>query len=451
MFLNYKYVFRKYLFPFYYKTLKNTNMVEKVSDANDRLLWSQEKLKQHQWQKLQELLAFCWVNIPYYKKTWQSIGISSVEQIDSLEVFSTLPILTKDDVRNNYNELVSLSSKSTNIKKSTGGSTGQPFHFELNMESHEDRLAIAWRGYKEVGADLGTKAVYLWGVSVGNVSKFRKVKEALYHRFFNNYMLNSFEMNVSNIHEYVDKINRIKPTAIVSYVNPLYEMAKYIIKNNIKMHQPKTIVTGAEALYDYQVNAIQHAFGCNVHNTYGCREFMLISSECKKQKGLHINIDQLIVETINRSGESVMEESGDIIITDLTNYGMPLIRYQNGDCATLTEEQCDCGNPLPIMNSGDGRKLDIIKCPNGQLLPGELFPHMFKDYPWISMFQVVQDQLDEIEVKIVLSENEKSPDFTPIEKIINQYSGGSLHINFNIVDDIPLTPSGKRRVTVCKV
>jgi len=448
--MTYSSIFTKILFPFYYKTLKKTSVVEKVREANERLLLSQEELKLYQWQQLKKLLHFCWNNVPYYKRVWQEVGIESVDQIDSLEKFSTLPLLTKQDVKSYYNELVPECNKNSNIKKSTGGSTGQPFHFELNADSHEARLAVAWRGYREVGAGLGTKAVYLWGTSVGKVSWFRRVKEALYHRFFNNYMLNSFEMNQSNIHQYAEKINKIKPNAIVSYVNPLVELAKYIIANNIKMHKPETIVTGAEALYDHQREIIEKAFNCHVHNTYGCREFMLISSECKNQKGLHINIDQLVVETVS-NGKSVFNESGDTVITDLTNYGMPLIRYVNGDCATLSNKTCDCGNPLPLMNSVDGRKLDIIKCPNGQLLPGELFPHMFKDYAWIYMFQVVQTTIEEIEIKIVLTEKEKSPDFTEVEAIINQYSAGSLKIIFEIVNDIPLTPSGKRRVTVCEI
>ena len=420
--MNYRKFFIKVLFPFYYTILKKSNVVEKVTEANHRLSWTQDELKSYQWQQLEKLLHFCWINVPYYKRVWQSVGIESVEQIDSLEKFSTLPVLTKQDVMTYYDELVPACNKATNIKKSTGGSTGQPFHFELNMASHEERLAIA----------------------------FRQLKEDLYHRFFNNYMLNSFEMNNSNIHEYVERINKIKPDAIVSYVNPLVELAKYILANKIKVHHPNTIVTGAEALYEHQRELIEKAFNCPVHNTYGCREVMLISSECKKQQGLHINIDQLVVETLV-DGKSVVEQSGDIAITDLTNYGMPLIRYLNGDCATLSNETCDCGNPLPMMNSVDGRKLDIIKCPNGQLLPGELFPHMFKDFTWIAKFQVVQTELEAINVKIVLNGQSTSPDFEPIEKIINKYSEGSLAIKFDIVDDIPLTPSGKRRVTVCKV
>ncbi|HEY9040622.1 MAG TPA: hypothetical protein VIN66_00425, partial [Rheinheimera sp.] len=144
-------------------------------------------------------------------------------------------------------------------------------------------------------------------------------------------------------------------------------------------------------------------------------------------------------------------ESGDILLTDLFNYGMPLIRYQNGDRATLHNNLCQCGNPLPVMSSVDGRKLDVIKTPSGKLIPGELFPHLFKEFPGIYKFQVRQSQLDALTINIVekrpLTESER----VAITNEINRYSEGELTLTINIVDDIPLTAAGKHRVTVCEV
>ncbi len=160
-------------------------------------------------------------------------------------------------------------------------------------------------------------------------------------------MLNSFAMNANNMHEYVDDINRYRPKALVSYVNPLYELAKYIIDNKLSVFSPKTILTGAEPLHDFQREVIEKAFNCNVYNTFGCREFMLMSAECREHKNLHINIDHLVVETVSEDGLAITGESGDLVVTDLYNYGMPLIRYLNGDRATLVNSSCGCNNPLP--------------------------------------------------------------------------------------------------------
>jgi phenylacetate-CoA ligase len=130
---------------------------------------------------------------------------------------------------------------------------------------------------------------------------------------------------------------------------------------------------------------------------------------------------------------------------------MPLIRYLNGDRATLVEKPCGCGNPLPIMKSVDGRKLDIIKTASGKIIPGELFPHLFKEFKCIHRFQVRQSQLNTLDILII----ENSPlDLTSQKNIqaeINKYTEGELTINFSIVKEIPLTASGKHRVTICEV
>ena len=178
---------------------------------------------------------------------------------------------------------------------------------------------------------------------------------------------------------------------------------------------------------------------------------MLMSAECRKNNNLHINSDHLVIETVNEQGQSVKGLSGDLAITDLYNYGMPLIRYLNGDRATLIETACSCGNPLPIMKSVDGRKLDIIKTPSGKIIPGELFPHLFKEFTCIQRFQVKQTTLDSLDILII----ENTPlDILSREKItseINKYTQGELAINFSIVNEIALTVSGKHRVTICEV
>ena len=225
----------------------------------------------------------------------------------------------------------------------------------------------------------------------------------------------------------------------------------YVLQHKVQVHQVDTILTGAEPLYEYQREKIEQAFGCRVYNTYGCREVMLIAAECREHKRLHINADHLLVETLDSAGNSITGTSGDVVLTDLFNYGMPLIRYQNGDQATLHDEACGCKNPLPLMSSIDGRKLDIIKTPSGKLIPGELFPHLFKEFTAINKFQVRQQQLDQLQIAIVARQGLTDADKAKISAEINRYAEGELQLHINLVDDIPLTASGKHRVTVCEV
>ena len=442
-------IFRHFLMPTY-ELVKGKNLVEHIKNYEQHLTWTPEALEQHQWQELRKLLEHAYQHTSFYPKHWKNAGINSINDISSMSDFTKLPLISKNDINQHYSEIVADNSKG-NIKKATGGSTGQPFRFELDIDSNTRREAIMWRGYGWLGAGLGQKTLYLWGADIGQPSKLKSLKNDLYHRFYNRKMLNSFAMNSSNMASYVTEINSYRPSALVSYVNPLYELARYITAENLSVFSPKTILTGAEPLHDFQREVIEKAFNCQVYDTFGCREFMLMSAECQENKQLHINSDHLVVETVDDSGQAITGQSGDLVVTDLYNYGMPLIRYVNGDRATLINEPCGCNNPLPIMSSIDGRKLDIIKTTSGKTIPGELFPHLFKEFSGIDKFQVKQSEISSLQISLIINKQFTEQDKVNIAEEINKYANNELQLIFNIVDDIPLTVSGKHRVTICEI
>jgi len=440
---------QKLLMPLYEK-IKGKNLLFYLNAYESHLTWSPEQLKSYQWNEVKKLLIHAFDNTTFYPEIWAKAGVHSIDDIQSMSDFEKLPLVNKDDIAKHYQGLVA-KNYAHNIKKATGGSTGQPFRFELNTDSNTRREAIMWRGYGWLGAGLGQKTLYLWGADIGQPTKLKTLKNNLYHAFYNRKMLNSFAMNTHNMPSYVEEINNYRPTALVSYVNPLYALARFIIAHNISVFSPKTILTGAEPLHEFQREVIEKAFNCEVYDTFGCREFMLMSAECQEHKNLHINSDHLVVETVNDTGQSITGESGDLVVTDLYNYGMPLIRYLNGDRATLIDQPCGCNNPLPIMSSIDGRKLDIIKTTSGKSIPGELFPHLFKEFIGIDKFQVKQSEISSLQILLITNKHFTEQNKNDITKEINKYAENELQLVFDLVDDIPLTVSGKHRVTICEL
>jgi len=441
----YQRFFSDYIFPRYKPEIHRP-----LSVYREHLSLSTEQLLAVQEQKLRSLLRHAYQKVPYYSRQWQNLGLepNDLHDVSSLQL---LPALEKSHIVENFNEITASDMLDDCYVKATGGSTGDPFRFRVSYRSDEARQAIMWRGYGWLGAGLGCHSLYLWGADVGEVAIKQKVKNALYHKLYNRKMLNSFKMEASNLKEYVDKINRYKPTALISYVNPLVVLAKEILAKGYKIYSPGRILTGAEPLYEFQREIIEQAFSCKVFNTYGCREFMLIAAECEMQKGMHINVDHLVVETVDENDKPVRGVPGDLLITDLSNYGMPFIRYRNGDRAILSDRQCECGNPLPLLEKVEGRKLDCIKTTSGKTIPGEIFPHLLKEVHGIDRFQLVQDSFTSIDLLIVANDSFTEQDKSFISTEIGKYTQGELVINFVFVDHIALTPSGKRRVTICNV
>ncbi len=442
----YEEVFRHILLPTYEKLRgRSSSSFAKEYESQQYLFY--EELKKIQFSKLKELVSYSFEHVNYYNNLWKKIDFHPTD-LTEFNVFEELPFLTKDIIKNNYNDLIATPHKHMNLKKTTGGSTGAPLSFEYTKESYERRNAVMWRGYSWAKMLPGRKATFLWGTNIGEVSPYAKYKEGMYHKIYGRQMLSCFDMDKETIEKYVKRINQRKPKIIVSYVNPIYMLAKWVAENNIEIHSPMSIITGAEPLHDFQRTLIKKVFNTDVFNTYGSREFMLMASECDCFNGMHMNIDHLVMETVNTDGLSVQNEIGEVAVTDLHNYGMPFIRYKNEDMAIISDKKCECGRGLPLMDKVIGRTLDCIYTSDGKILPGEFFPHFLKDFSGLDKFQVIQKDINNVEIKLIVRDKFSTESAKIIESETRKALGDKINIEVNLVDDIPLTSSGKYRVTI---
>ncbi|MEP7041501.1 MAG: phenylacetate--CoA ligase family protein [Dokdonella sp.] len=446
----YEKLFRNALFPLYESVLRKRKTVHYMAEYEASQWLDREQLAALQWGKLKRLLKHCYREVPYYRRRWNEVG-ATPDDVRNLEDYARLPVLTKRDIRENFDDLVASSWRGRLLYKATGGSTGEPLRFGYTRESNERRTAVMWRGYAWAGARMGRRTLYLWGGSVGTPPRMKQLKDRWYHAAFGRRMLDSFQMTEANIGEYADAIDAYRPEIMVAYVGPLVRLAQWLLDTKRPVFRPEAILCGAEALYEPQRDVIQRAFGCPVYNTYGCREFMLIASECEQRNGLHINSDHLLVETGVDRGVDGVAGAGDIIITDLHNEGMPFIRYVNGDLATPSARACPCGRGLPLLERVEGRKLDAIRTRDGRLLPGEFFPHMLKDVAGVQQFQVVQRSWDALDISVVRGASFDASSLDYIRREIGKVLGDTVEARFHFVDAIALTPSGKLRVTVCEL
>jgi len=447
----YEQAFRRVLYPAYETGLRRRSTLSWLA-AYERDQWySPAAIAALQWDRLKALVDHCWRDVPYYRRRWSELGIEPGD-IRSLEDYARLPLLTKADIRENFDELKATSWRDRLLYKRTGGSTGEPLELGYTHESYERRTAVMWRGYGWAGARPGRRTLYLWAGAVGTPGRVHQLKDKLYNGLFARHVLNSFEMTESNLAEYADAIDRYRPSIIVGYVNPLTQLAKWMVETGRRVHSPEAVIGAAEALHPHQREIISQAFGCPAYNTYGCREFMLIASECAHHHGLHVNADHLVVELREGDGNAGTHGPGEVVITDLSNYGMPFIRYANGDLATASAtHSCPCGRGLPLLERIEGRVLDAIRTPDGRILPGEFFPHMLKDVPGLARFQLVQRRLDQLELSIVRSDGFNDASIAYIRHETAKVLGDSVALDYRFVDDIPLTRSGKRRVTLSEM
>lgn len=440
-------IYRNLLLPLFDGVIKGRSTIAHWKAAEQSQWWTRQELESLQLSSLRELIRHCQETCPFYADDWRRRGLSA-EQIESLTDFQAWPLLTRESIRRNRLKL----RTTANLKrmtKATGGSSGEPLQFDLDSGSNDRRTAMTYRGYSWADAAPGTRQLYIWGTAVGKVPAWKRIKMDLHHRFDRHLILSCFEFTPERMRQHLTRLNRYQAEVIVAYTNPLYEFARFLRSESLVPASPRSIIVGAEKLHDFQRQLIEEVFRAPVFETYGSREFMLIGAECEHHSGLHLSMENLLVEILNDDGSPTPGGSeGNVVVTDLFNYGMPFIRYVNGDRAVAGFGQCSCGRGLPLLRKVVGRQLDTLATPDGRKIPGEFFPHLIKEFPAVRRFQVVQESLELITLKLVVEGGLTLGDREHLLSEVRKCAGTEVEIRLQLVDDIPLTSTGKLKVVV---
>jgi phenylacetate-CoA ligase len=245
---------------------------------------------------------------------------------------------------------------------------------------------------------------------------------------------------------------KFRPSMIKCFPNSLMVFADFIKRKGIGLSPVRSISCTGENLYVHQRKLFEETFGGEVFEKVGTRESGVFVCECHLHKGLHVFTEGVVLEILNKDGQPAEPgEIGQVIITDLFNRAMPLIRYKIGDMATASNGRiCDCGNPLPLIEKLLGRDRDIILDSYGNPKPGYLFTEVILDMNLSAQFQVVQPAKDSLVVKIV-KENIAGLDVAKLKVEFQEIVGPLVNIEFNFVTEIPRDPSGKYGYVVSKL
>lgn len=436
----YETMFRTVLYPAYESGLMRRGTLRYLREYEDTQWLSTDEILALQWRKLEALLDYCWERIPYYRARWRELGIERGD-IRGMDDYARLPVLGKDEIRAHHEDFLPSRPDQPILFKATSGSTGEPLRVGFTRESYERRIAVMYRGYGWSGGHHGRRTLYLWGQPAGGMGW----KERLYQSAFQRRTLNAFHMTAERMAEYADAFDRFQPRVVVSYVAPIVRMARWLLDEGRVPHRPDVILAAAEALHEGERALVEQAFGCPVQNTYGCREFMLIAAECPHRGGLHVNADHLVVEL---AGAANGGGAGDLVVTDLHNYGMPLLRYANGDMARPGGDSCACGRGLPKIASVEGRKLDVLQTADGRQIFGEHIVYAFLGTSGVDQWQVVQDTPDAWDVYLVPGRGFGTDAIDRIARDLQPVCGEQTALRFHLRDAIALTPAGKRRPTI---
>ena len=444
----YFFLYNKLIHPAY-RFVKRDNVLKLSNELRENQWKSFEDIREIQKVKLNNLLIHAYNNVPYYRKVIDKNDIS-ITNLGEYDNFKKLPLLNKRIIRDNIEKLLSVDLRGNRLfKNSTSGSTGEKLVFFTDKRSNIFKKAAVIVNNEWTGCSIGDGTVLLWGAPMDQ-KKFRSLKGRMHGLVARVLFLSSYDLNPQIMDNYIKSVNKFRPKLLISYPGPLEVFAEHIKEKRTFIPSIKSIITSAEQLFPHQRTLFEKVFNANVYNRYGSREVGDIAQECNGHCGLHVNSDRVFVEILDDDGNEVSPGViGDIYITDLDNYGMPLIRYQIGDRASWSEKiKCICGRGLPLIEKIEGRSMDVIKTAKNLKLGGTFWTILFRSQPGIKQFQVIQDDLEGIVVNYVPEKNFAKATLSVYEKKIKEKCGIDFNVKFIKKDRIKKTESGKNRFII---
>ncbi len=420
---------------------------------------------------LQSQLRHAWDTVPYYRAAWAKAGVhpSDVRELSDLEAF---PIVTKTDIRRYNRALVSSAYDIAKCRvKTTSGSTGVPLTIYCDEPAMQWKTACTLRSDEWSGYRLGQRVAKVWG---NPEYRHFGLKGRLRNYFFDRAVyLDTLDLNDARIAEFANSIRRHRPGLIFGHAHSLYLLACSLKKSGVLDVRPNGIISTAMILHDWQRTVIEQVFGCKVTNRYGCEEVSLIASECEEHSGLHVNADSIYAEIQPTplaplpSGRGEPETSfspslqgggwgvglpGPLLVTDLSNRAMPLIRYQVGDVVVPSSRVCKCGRGLPLIERVEGRDADYVLTPAGHLISGISLTENFAVLvPGAAQVQIVQESVTRLLIRLVVDDAFNDASRAKIAELVRDTFGDGVTHDVELVDAIPQEPSGKYRFCISKV
>ena len=383
-------------------------------------------------------------NSPFYNRIFKDIGATPID-IDSFESLRKFPILTKEKIRQHMNDILAENYlPGDRMKSSTGGSTGMPLVFWRDFRCRDMKQAMhlnfkRWYGYRP-----GDKQLFFWGAAQDydqSPGLRARLAGSLAKR---SWFIDIDDLEDAHLENTVRMIKKIKPDLVLAYPNVIYAFAQRLAKRGLKL-QFETIVCSAEQMFDHQRDFLREVFGAEVFEKYGSREIGTIASECRSHEGLHYFAPGIIVESVDSKGNPAGKSFGRLLVTDLWNYAMPLVRYQVGDLVKLEHTPCSCGCELPRIAGIAGRIVDVIVKPNGEMIAGQALVRVIRESEIEGQAQIIQREPDYFVINYVSDMELPENKVRFIRSSFNEIMGLKTRVEFARCDDLERDKSGKFR------
>ena len=394
--------------------------------------------------RLRRLIRFAGAHIKYYQEVFGEAGVDP-GKITTVEDLAKVPILTKQQLKGRFWDFLPRDLPPCRVSR-TSGSTGTPVCILSDRNSRCCNSAAVIRYRRALG-------IGLFGGAIVTPLKTARTPPRKEHWTFvqgvhKTYYVNPYTENTMDIAAAGNTLTSLNGPALIGITPAIRKLAHCVRDGILPEFRPGIIIPVGEVLTEAVRRLLETVFQAGVADTYACNEAGDVAWQCLEGGHYHINIDNVIVEVIKDGKPAGPGQIGEVVITNLNRYAMPIIRYQNGDLARLSTQDCPCGCKLPMIAEIIGRCGEDISLPTGRIVPwNELKSPM--NHPHIRQFQIIQNAQGGLVIKYV--KEPKSDKMVLDELLKSRYRrllNNALPIETACVDMIDPDPSGKSKLVV---
>ena len=431
------------------KFLRFENLPYHIWQFKKSQWWSEEKIREYQFQKFRKLVYHAYHTVPFYQKRYREAGIEP-DDIRTPEDIARLPFVTREDIMQYSREMRSTRRFPRLTVKITGGSTAQPIKIYKNPYSTCLEDAALWRSLSWYGIKPGDRQIRFWGIP-GDEKALRKIR--LIDFIMNRKRIPAREWNDAFLRQFIPMVLKFRPVYFYGYISLVQDFTRVLMQEGIdpKSLSLKAIVLTAEVPYPQGRKELQEIYRVPVVNEYGSSELGPIAYQCP-QGNMHLMFENIFLEVVDDNGTLLPPgKTGELVLTDLNNYAMPLIRYRSRDFSAIRTDSGACGRHMPLIKEVTGRDVNRLRATDGRTIHASFALYLIEKLVEMGrshiQFQIVQDRLDHVNLYVVRHPSLKTEDVDYFVEEIKRTMGQDMQVSVRYVDALQREPSGKFLMT----
>jgi phenylacetate-CoA ligase len=380
---------------------KNATLLALQYQLRDTQWWPDADIKAHQFRQIEHLVRHARKTVPYYaahldEAVWAK-GLNN-------DIWQQVPVLGREELQAQGENLLSSAipkEHGATTDQQSSGSTGRPVSVRITELHGLFFAALNIRHFQWQGLNFRESVAAIRAIRPKEKDHVRLNKPIPWVAGHASGPMHLFDV-VLPVSQQVAWLVKQKPTYLLTMPSNLKAILDYMQAKGLSLPSIRKVMTMSEIITPELRNQCTEVLDVRIGGSYSAYEVGMIALQCPAYDHYHVQAESLLIEILDEKNQPCdVGEIGRVVITDLHNFAMPLIRYDIGDYAEVGPA-CPCGRGLPVLKRILGRKRNMVTYPSGDKswpvpwLSSELAP-----IAPIKQIQLTQHTRQEIEVKLV--------------------------------------------------